>query len=220
MKPPRTAFTPRELGVVDAHRTPYQVQQLLYRLPYNAESGAETLRSLRGVLRHRKAHCLEAALSAAAILEQHGYPPLLLDLESEDGLDHVVFLYRSKGLWGTVARSRDPGLHGRKPVFRTLRELVDSYADPFVDLTGRLIGYAACSLEDLGRYDWRLSKRNVWKVQRHLVKIPHRTFRTTDERYRFWHTRYIVYRNRFPDRKPIYYTDRRTWVPGYPRGRV
>ncbi len=219
MTPPRTAFTPRELGIIDAHRTPLQVQRLLYAMPYNVERGGETIRSFRGAVRHGRVHCLEAALAAAAILEQHGHPPMLLDLESVDGLDHVVFLYRSNGRWGTVARSRDPGLHGRRPVFARLRDLVDSYADPFVDFTGRLVGYAACSLEDVERCDWRFSTRNVWKVQQHLRDIPHRTFRMPDRRYRFWHDRYVAYRKRFPDRKPIYYTDRRTWVPGYPRGR-
>ena len=218
MRPGLSAFTPRERAIIEAHRTPYQVQRLLYATPYNAEKGRETLRTFRGVVRSRRAHCLEAALSAATILEQHGHPPLLLDLESVDGLDHVVFLHRRDGRWGTVARSRDPGLHGRRPVFRRLRDLVDSYANPFVDLTGRLVGYAVCSLEDLGRYDWRLSTRNVWKVQRHLGEIPHAKFRMSDRRYRFWHERYVAYRKRFPDRKPLYYTDRRTWVPGYPKG--
>ena len=66
-----------------------------------------------------RAHCLEAALAAAVILEQHGYPPLVLSFESIDELDHVLFVYRQRGRWGSIARSRDPGLHGRKPVFRT-----------------------------------------------------------------------------------------------------
>lgn len=217
MVPPRSAFTPRERAIIDAHRTPFRVQQLLHAMPYNAEKGRETIRSFRGVVRAGTAHCLEAALTAATILEQHGWPPLLLDLESVDGLDHVLFVYRREGLWGTVARSRDPGLHGRRPVFARLRDLVDGYADPFVDFTGRLIGYAVCSLEDLGSYDWRLSTRNVWKVQQHLRDIPHRRFRMAEKRYRFWHERYVAYRRRFPDRKPLYYTDRRTWVPGYPK---
>ena len=57
------------------------VQRFLNHLPYNTELGRETLRSLRQVLRHRSAHCLEAALAAAAILEQHGFPPLVMSLE-------------------------------------------------------------------------------------------------------------------------------------------
>ena len=66
------------------------------------------------------AHCLEGALFAAVVLEQHGYPPLVLSFESIDELDHVIFVYRgADGRWGSVARSRDPGLHGRRPAFAT-----------------------------------------------------------------------------------------------------
>ena len=71
------------------------------------------------MVEHGCAHCLEAALFAAVVLEQHGYPPLLLSFESIDRLDHVIFVYKQRGRWGSVARSRDPGLHGRKPVFAT-----------------------------------------------------------------------------------------------------
>src|SRR6266581_2436423 len=68
------------------------------------------------------------ALFAAVVLEQHGYPPLVLSFESIDELDHVIFVYRKKGRWGSIARSRDPGLHGRKPLFATPRALALSYA--------------------------------------------------------------------------------------------
>src|SRR2546422_372996 len=119
--PLREAFRPKESEVIRKYRTPRQVQAFLRALPYNWEKRKETLRTFRGVVRHWKAHCLEAALTAATILEQHGYPPLLLDLESQDNLDHVLFLFRRRSRWGTVARSRDAGLHGRKPVFRTLK---------------------------------------------------------------------------------------------------
>jgi hypothetical protein len=78
---------------------------------------ARPLRSFRGVVRTGTAHCLEAALSAAVILEQQRYPPLVLSFESIDLLDHVIFVYRTKTGWGSVARSRDPGLHGRRPLF-------------------------------------------------------------------------------------------------------
>ena len=52
------------------------------------------MRSFREVIKRNEAHCLEAAVGAAVILEQHGYPPLLLDLESHDLLDHVSFCFQ------------------------------------------------------------------------------------------------------------------------------
>ena len=68
------------------------------------------MHSFREVLKRNEAHCLEAAVAAAVILEQHGYPPLLLDLESIDLLDHVIFVFRQRGRWGSIGRSRDIGL--------------------------------------------------------------------------------------------------------------
>src|SRR6185295_13843850 len=122
-----------------------------------------TLRSFRGVVKHHTAHCLEAALSAAVILEQHGFAPLVLSFESIDQLDHVIFVYQHRGRWGSVARSRDPGLHGRKPVFATPRALALSYFDPYIDFTGRVTGYAVVDVaKEMGTYEWRAADTNVW----------------------------------------------------------
>ncbi|HEX2309311.1 MAG TPA: hypothetical protein VHH91_01225, partial [Vicinamibacterales bacterium] len=111
--PPHDALIGRERRLINRLRTPAAVQAFLNALPYNTEREGETLRSFRGVVRTGTAHCLEAALFAAVVLEQHGYPPLVLSFESIDALDHVIFVYRQNGRWGSVARSRDPGLHGR-----------------------------------------------------------------------------------------------------------
>src|SRR5467141_2175306 len=185
--PPRPAvFTSAERRLIRRLRTPILVQRFLNRLPYNTETppDPETLRSLRQVLRHRTAHCLEAALAAACILEQHGYPPLVMSLMSVDYLDHVIFVYRQRGRWGSVARSRDPGLHGRKPVFRSPRALAMSYFDPYIDPTGCITGYAVVDLRQLGAYDWRLSARNMWSVERFLVHTRHRPLRGSRQRIR------------------------------------
>jgi uncharacterized protein (DUF58 family) len=108
-RPGREAFTPRERKIIETHRTPEQVQRYLSALAYNRETGGGTLRSFRASIRHGEVHCLEAALVAAAILEQHGHPPLLLSLESQDKLDHVVFPFRRGKLWGAGAPARPAG---------------------------------------------------------------------------------------------------------------
>jgi len=190
------------------------VQAWLNALPYNVEEGGETLRSFRGVVRANAAHCLEAALFAAVVLEQNGYPPLVMSLESRDNLDHVIFVYRAAGHWGSVARSRDPGLHGRKPVFRTIRGLAYSYVDPYVDYTGRVLGYGVANLhEAMGRYDWRWSFENRWKVEQVLIDWPHVKLPTSTARYREMKRRYRAYRAQHNDRKPLYYRGREKWTP-------
>lgn len=220
--PPVTSFTPAERRLIARLSTPSAVQHFLNELPYNTEPppGRAMLRSFRGVVRHHTAHCLEAALAAAVILEQHGYPPLVLSFESIDELDHVLFVYRARGRWGSVARSRDPGLHGRKPVFATPRALALSYVDPYVDYSGRITGYAVVDLRVLGDYDWRLSERNVWKVERVLLNTPHRRIRSSDRRIERLRERYRAYRKQF-GHKPLFYRDMHKWseLPREFRGR-
>jgi hypothetical protein len=206
-------FTASERRLIGRLRTPQTVQNFLNRLPYNEEPhGRATLRSFRGVVRAGCAHCLEAALFAAVVLEQHGYPPLVLSFESIDQLDHVIFVYRRRGRWGSIARSRDPGLHGRKPVFATPRALALSYVDPYVDFTGRVTGYAVVDLRTLGTYDWRLAGTNVWKVERMLLDHPHRSITTSDARINALRKRYRAFRKENPGEKPIFYRGRARWT--------
>jgi len=215
-KTPGVIF-PAERRVIERHRTPEAVQGFLNALPYNTEPppGRATLRSFRGVIRHHTAHCLEAAITAAVILEAHGYPPLVMSLESIDQLDHVIFVYRRRGRWGSVARSRDLGLHGRRPIFATLRQLALSYVDPFVDFTGRLKGYGAADLRVLDPYDWRLAEGNVWKVERYLLNMPHRKIASSNARIRRLRARYVAFRREHPGQQPDYY-DQGSWtaLPG------
>lgn len=205
-------FTPAERRLIARLRTPTAVQDWLNSLPYNTEPPPDRpmLRTFRGVVARRTAHCLEAALTAAVILEQHGYAPMVMSLESIDALDHVVFVYQARGRWGSVARSRDPGLHGRKPVFRSLRDLALSYFEGYIDRTGCIKAYGAVDLRVLGTYDWRLATGNVWKVERRLFEIPHRPIRYSEARVARLRRRYIAYLDAH-GRKPLYY-DRSTWT--------
>jgi len=209
---PPLPFTPAERRLIRHLDTPLKVQRYLNRLPYNTEPGGDTLRSFRRMARHGRAHCLEAALAAACILEQHGYRAFLMSLASVDKLDHVIFVYRHRGRWGSVARSRDPGLHGRKPVFRSARALAESYFDPYIDFTGRITGYALYDLDRMGDFDWRLSRRNVWEVEQALLRIPHRKIKRSGKRVRRMRAQYRRYLEQYK-KKPLYYSGRDKWKP-------
>ena len=165
-----------------------------------------------------------AALFAATVLEQHGYPPLVISFESIDELDHVIFVYQSlkpsalspqpsAQRWGSVARSRDPGLHGRRPVFATPRALAASYLDTYVDLTGRIEAFALVDLRVMGSYDWRLSEKNVWKVERMLLETKHQPLRMREKRFQHFRKRYRDYKDEHPGHKPLFYENRQTWTP-------
>ena len=148
--PPASAFTAAERTLIARLRTPAVVQAWLNQLPYNTERGGETQRSFRGVVRTGQAHCMEAALSAAVILEQWGYPPLVMSLESIDRLDHVIFLYRGRRGWGTRrALTRSGASRTQAGLPRSPRDLALSYVDTYVDLSGRITGYGVADLRHL-----------------------------------------------------------------------
>ncbi len=210
----RQHFTRAERALIARLNTPAKVQRWLNALPYNTETGGETQHSFRPVVKLRTAHCMEAALFAAVVLEQHGFPPLVMSLESQDWLDHVIFIYQVNGRWGSVARSRDPGLHGRKPVFRSPRALARSYIEPYVDYTGRVKGFGVANLATaMGHYDWRFTENSVWKVEQMLVDLPHQKLKSSIARYRQLLRKYRAYRKTNNDRKPLYYRGRGKWEP-------
>lgn len=171
-------------------RTPRQVQRFIQTMKYNREIDGETLRSAAGAIKAKEAHCFEAAFVAAAILEHHGYPPLVVSIESQDHLDHVIFVFKKNNRWGAVAHSRDQGLNGRPAIYRSLRNLVMSYFDPYIDKTGRIEGYQVANLDDTG-VDWRFSKKSVWKAERYLIDLPHKKIRTSDRRYLRYHRLFL-----------------------------
>lgn len=210
---PHLPFSASERRLIRKLRTPAAVQGWLNELPYNTEPAGDTMRGFRGVIRTRTAHCLEAVLFAATVLEQHRFPPIMLGFESIDLLDHVLWIYRTRTGWGSVARSRDPGLHGRKPVFATPRALALSYAEGYVDHTGRIKGYAVLDLRVLDPYDWRLSDKNLWKVEQLLRDWPHRPIVSSDRLFRERHRRYrdFIRRNGYKPWK--YFKGRERWTP-------
>jgi hypothetical protein len=212
MIPDKKSFTAAEWKLVQQLDSPAKVQRFFSSMPYNWERRGATMRSFRELIKQKEAHCLEAAVGAAVILEQHGYTPLLLDLESQDLLDHVIFVFRENGRWGSIGRSRDIGLHGRKAVFRSIRDLALSYFDPFVDFTGRLKGYGLTSLYELGNYDWRFSPRKMTKIENHLRAMPHKPVHSSDSRYARLLARYHQYKKRYPNRSPSYYDNRSMWM--------
>lgn len=145
-------------------------------------------------------------------MESHGDAPLLVSLSSVDLLDHVLFVFKRDTGWGSIARSRDLGLHGRKPLFRSVRDLVWSYFEPYIDKSGRITGYGIIDLRDLGGYDWRTSTKNVWKVERALQDVDHKLIRGSDARYERWYRRYMAFRAKYPRRQLTYFQDRHRWL--------
>lgn len=160
--------------------TPLKLQRYLQTFKYNRES---TLQSAASTFASKTAHCMEAAMLAAAVMEYLGFPPLVLSLESEDHLDHVVYVFKIKSKWGAIGFSRDIGLFGRAPIYRSMRDLAWSYFEPYIDKTGKITAYQIAHLDE-SKCDWRWSKQNVWKAENYLLKIPHQKLKSSTERVR------------------------------------
>lgn len=157
--------------------TPQKIQDYLDTLPANFEKRGETHRSPQETLRAGKAHCIEAALVAAAALWLHGEEPLLMDLHSAKGDDdHVVALFKSGGYWGCISKSNHATIRYRDAVYRTPRELAMSYFHEwFPERTGRrtLRSYSApLNMKKFG-HRWVTDTRDLWWLDRELNKTKH-----------------------------------------------
>jgi hypothetical protein len=114
-------------------RSPSRIQNFINRIPWNYEEHGHTARSVAGVLEYNVAHCIEAAFVGAAALALAGHPPLLMDMGAARGdVDHVVVLFRRRGLWGAISKSNSPLLRYRDPIYRSLRELSISFFPQYV----------------------------------------------------------------------------------------
>jgi hypothetical protein len=166
-------LSPEDLRTLRALNTPVRIQKFIDALSYDY---ADSARSPRRILQERKGHCMEGALLAAAALRVNGHPPLLMDLEAVHDDDHVIALYRERGLWGGIAKSNFAGLRFRVPVYRTLRELALSYFEHYYNLRGErtLRSYSrAVNLSPLDRQHWMSAEEDVWCVPERLIAAKH-----------------------------------------------
>jgi len=214
-------YPPHVQRLIRRLNTPLKVQAWLKSLDYHMK---DTMRTLPEIVRTRSVHCLEGALAAAAILEHHGhaqhrsgatgagYPPLLLDIDSKDKLGHVLFLYKRNGRYGTVGISRDIGLYGRKPAYKTIHSLVASYAAPYIDAEAHITRYGVFDLRTLHDDCWRDSKRQVWYVECALIAMPHKKFHSSPAFVRYWRRRFIEFKKLNPGKQPEYFPNRNNWL--------
>jgi len=209
MPPPVSTHPKKVQALIHRLNAPLKVQHWIHSLSYNKE---KTMRSLHGVIKTNRAHCLEAAMSAAVILEHHGYTPLILDLESKDYLDHTLFLFRKNGKYGAVGMSRDVGLYGRKPVYSTIEALAKSYAAPYIDEKACLKAFGVLDLRTLKNSSWRTSESNVWHVEEALRNIPHKKLQLSPAFVQRWRKKYIAFKKLHPGQQPDYFPHQENWM--------
>lgn len=173
----RLGLTARECATLARLDTPERIQAFLNAIPANYEPGGETVHSVRNVLRHKRAHCIEGALLAACALALHGEPALVMHLDcAPHDNPHVLALFRRRGHWGALSKSNGAWLRYREPVYRTLRELAMSYFHEFFDKDGHKTLRAYSRTLDLRRIPptlWVTSEASCWEVHDRIAALRH-----------------------------------------------
>lgn len=173
---PRSLVTRHEFATLSALKSPIDVQGFVDSLRPNREEDGETLQSVRETLRSKTAHCIEAALVAAAALWTSGKPPLLVDLRARNDDDHVIAVFRDGLYWGAISKSSHATLRYRDPVYRSIRELVMSYFHEYINSDGQKTLVAYSRPFDVSRFspqDWLVGGRACWEIGAKLDDLPH-----------------------------------------------
>ena len=166
-------WTRTETDALNSLSTPFAVQLFLDECSYNS---TEETRSPRYVLEHKRAHCLEGAIFAAACLELQGMAPLVLDLQAFNDDDHVIAVFKQGSCWGGIAKSNFTTLRYREPVYRNLRELAMSYFDFYFNTLGDKSLRAYSLPHNLNRFNpmkWRTTMQDLEDIGYFLDKVKH-----------------------------------------------
>ncbi len=172
-----TDLTTKQAATLRGLSTPAKIQDFLDGLAINHEKRGETCMSPQRVLEAGKAHCLEAAMLAAAALWVHGERPLLMELSAAPrDQHHALALYRRNGYWGAISKTNHTSLRFRDPVYRTVRELALSYFhEYFMNETGAktLRGYTRPF--GLARFGtgWITAQKDLWNIAYALRDAEH-----------------------------------------------
>ncbi len=173
--PAQLGLTADEGAVLRTLKTPQQVQEFVIGLHANFEEGGDCLRSVRGVLRHRQAHCIEAAFTAACALWLQGEPPLIMDHTAKGDSDNVIAMFKRDGCWGAISKSNHVWLRWRDPVYRSPRELAISYFHEYTAKHRKTLRTYSVPV-DLRRFPtplWVTNDEDCWDVGAALCDVRH-----------------------------------------------
>jgi hypothetical protein len=167
------SWTPDERRFLRRLKTPDHIQGHLDQLVYNPH---DSTLSPRYVMLTNDGHCLEGCLLAAAALELQGYRPLLIDLQAHKDDHHVITVYKGRTGWGSLSKSNTTLLAGRRPYYKSIRELVMSYFDFYFNMDRKLSLYAYSNPINLNRFNhwnWRTTDQDLVGLGMSFNELPH-----------------------------------------------
>lgn len=169
-------LTEEEIKKFKELNTPYKIQTFLDNIPRNFEPEGDTCMSPRMVLKKNRCHCIEGAMLAYTIFLIQKRKAYLLDLTATNkDFDHVIVIFKQEGYWGAISKSNYAVLRYREPVYKTIRELVMSYFNEYLDPKGRktLRSYSKPVRPEKIGHKWITSEEDVWEVPELLIKTKH-----------------------------------------------
>ena len=177
----KIGLTAKELSILKRLNSPEKIQDFVSAIPQNFEPDGDSCMSVREVLKHRRAHCIEGALVAALALWVHGEAPLIMDLSASDiDEDHIITLFQKNGYWGAISKGNHAYVRYRDPIYRTIREIAMSYFHEYYDMKGNKSLRSYSRPLDLSRYApevW-VNGADAWKIAEDICKIAHYRFIT------------------------------------------
>jgi len=166
-----------EIKLFKKLNTPAKIQDFLETIPFNFEKGGETCMSPRRVLKNNRAHCMEGAMLAAAILKFQGHAPLLIDLRAhKKDQDHAIAVFKINGKWGAISKTNHIVLRYREPVYDSVRQLVMSFFHEYFLDDGKKTLRSYTNPINLSKFDkknWITSTEDLWYIDEYLNKAPH-----------------------------------------------
>ena len=172
----KSGFTQQDWRILKKLNTPSKIQDFINSLPFNFEKGGPTRYSVRYTLKHKRAHCFEGALLAAAALWVHGFRPLLLDLKTvRPDFDHVVALFQQDSHWGAISKTNHSVLRYRDPIYKNMRELALSYFHEYYLPNGKKTLRSFSKPFDISKYHtkWLTTTENLAELAHALDRSPH-----------------------------------------------
>lgn len=154
-------------------KTPFDIQLYLNSVKYNPDY---ITYSPRMVMHRQMANCFEGALFAAAVLRMLGHKPLIVDFMAYNDDDHVIAIFKQNNLYGAVAKSNTTTLRFREPVYRSIRELVMSYFDFYINTLGdkSLRSYSnPVNLSMFDKFNWMTTDDDLEFIGDYLFTIKH-----------------------------------------------
>ena len=114
---------------------------------------------------------------AVAALIYHGKPAWLMDIQAlPSDQDHIVTLFKERGLWGAISKTNHAVLRWRDPIYRSVRELAMSYAHEYNLNYGKKSMLAYSKPFSLARYAparWLIAPDDLYWLMEDLDASPH-----------------------------------------------